>query len=123
MPGRRVGALKREGRRGAAVACILKGYPRLSETFIAQEIKGLEDHGIDIRIFSMRLPTDGAIHPVRGVLPMALRASHAGLDGCLLAPGNTAEAAILEALAVYPVVVEDGRILIEVPDGPLEISE
>ena len=64
MPGRRVGALKREGRRGAAVACILKGYPRLSETFIAQEIKGLEDHGIDIRIFSMRLPTDGAIHPV-----------------------------------------------------------
>jgi 3-phenylpropionate/trans-cinnamate dioxygenase ferredoxin component len=26
-------------------------------------------------------------------------------------------------LAVYPVVVEGGRILIEVPDGPLEISE
>ncbi|CAN5452478.1 hypothetical protein BH20CHL7_BH20CHL7_11370 [soil metagenome] len=26
-------------------------------------------------------------------------------------------------LAVYPVVVQDGRILIEVPDGPLEISE
>jgi 3-phenylpropionate/trans-cinnamate dioxygenase ferredoxin component len=26
-------------------------------------------------------------------------------------------------LAVYPVVIEDGRILIEVPDGPLEISE
>jgi magnesium chelatase family protein len=49
------------------------------------------------------LALDGAIHPVRGVLPMALRASHAGLDGCLLAPGNSAEAAILEALAVYPV--------------------
>ncbi len=28
-----------------------------------------------------------------------------------------------EPLAVYPVVVEDGRIMIEVPDGPLEISE
>ncbi len=27
------------------------------------------------------------------------------------------------ALAVYPVVVDGGRILIEVPDGPLEISE
>ena len=26
-------------------------------------------------------------------------------------------------LAVYPVVVEDGRVLIEVPDGPLEVSE
>jgi 3-phenylpropionate/trans-cinnamate dioxygenase ferredoxin component len=26
-------------------------------------------------------------------------------------------------LAVYPVVVEGGRILIEVPDGPLEVNE
>jgi len=26
-------------------------------------------------------------------------------------------------LAVYPVVVEDGRILIEVSDGPLEVNE
>jgi nitrite reductase/ring-hydroxylating ferredoxin subunit len=28
-----------------------------------------------------------------------------------------------QPLAVYPVVVEAGRILIEVPDGPLELSE
>jgi nitrite reductase/ring-hydroxylating ferredoxin subunit len=28
-----------------------------------------------------------------------------------------------EPLAVYHVVVEDGRIAIEVPDGPLEVSE
>jgi 3-phenylpropionate/trans-cinnamate dioxygenase ferredoxin subunit len=26
-------------------------------------------------------------------------------------------------LAVYPVVVEDGRVRIEVPDGPLEVNE
>jgi 3-phenylpropionate/trans-cinnamate dioxygenase ferredoxin component len=26
-------------------------------------------------------------------------------------------------LAVYPVVVEDDRIIIEVPDGPLEVNE
>jgi 3-phenylpropionate/trans-cinnamate dioxygenase ferredoxin subunit len=26
-------------------------------------------------------------------------------------------------LAVYPVIVEDGRILIEVPDGPLPVNE
>ena len=26
-------------------------------------------------------------------------------------------------LAVYPVMIEDGRILIEVPDGPLEVNE
>ena len=49
------------------------------------------------------LALDGAIHPVRGVLPMALGASHAGLDGCLLATGNTSEASVLEALSVYPV--------------------
>jgi magnesium chelatase family protein len=49
------------------------------------------------------LALDGAIHPVRGVLPMALRASHAGLEGCLLAAANAPEASVLEGLAVYPV--------------------
>lgn len=47
-----------------AVAFILKGYPRLSETFIAQEIRGLEQRGLDIRIYSMRHPTDKARHPI-----------------------------------------------------------
>ena len=26
-------------------------------------------------------------------------------------------------LAVYPVVIDDGRVMIEVPDGPLEVNE
>lgn len=47
-----------------AVAFVVKGYPRLSETFIAQEIRGLERLGLDIRLFSLRRPTDPAIHPV-----------------------------------------------------------
>jgi glycosyltransferase involved in cell wall biosynthesis len=46
------------------VAFVLKGYPRLSETFIAQEIRELERRGLDIRLYSMRLPTDPAVHPV-----------------------------------------------------------
>ena len=46
------------------VAFILKGYPRLSETFIAQEILGLERLGLDIRIVSLRRPTDRESHPV-----------------------------------------------------------
>ena len=46
------------------VAFILKGYPRLSETFIAQEIRALEQRGLDIRIISLRHPTDHALHPV-----------------------------------------------------------
>ena len=43
---------------------VLKGYPRLSETFIAEEILGLERRGFDIRIVALRRPTDDRIHPV-----------------------------------------------------------
>jgi glycosyltransferase involved in cell wall biosynthesis len=46
------------------VAFILKGYPRLSETFIAQEIRALEARGLPIRIVSLRHPTDIKRHPV-----------------------------------------------------------
>jgi len=47
-----------------AIAIVLKGYPRLSETFIAQEIRGLEARGLCLRLYSLRRPTDPAIHPV-----------------------------------------------------------
>ena len=47
-----------------AVGFVVKGYPRLSETFIAQEIRALEERGLDIRIVSLRHPTDRAIHPM-----------------------------------------------------------
>lgn len=50
----------------APVAFVLKGYPRLSETFIAQEIRSLERLGLDIRLYSMRRPGDGKRHPVHG---------------------------------------------------------
>ena len=46
------------------IAFVLKGYPRLSETFIAEEILGLERAGLDIRIVALRRPTDDRIHPV-----------------------------------------------------------
>jgi glycosyltransferase involved in cell wall biosynthesis len=46
------------------IAFVLKGYPRLSESFIAQEIRALELAGLDLRIVSLRRPTDGARHPV-----------------------------------------------------------
>jgi glycosyltransferase involved in cell wall biosynthesis len=47
-----------------AVAFVLKGYPRLSETFIAQEIRALEKRGLSIYIVSLRWPTDRKRHPV-----------------------------------------------------------
>ena len=43
---------------------VLKGYPRLSETFIAQEILALQRRGLALRIVSLRHPTDPASHPV-----------------------------------------------------------
>jgi glycosyltransferase involved in cell wall biosynthesis len=44
------------------IATIVKGYPRLSETFIAQEILGLEKRGIRQLIVSLRHPTEGKRH-------------------------------------------------------------
>jgi len=46
------------------IAIVVKGYPRLSETFIAQEILGLEKRGIEILIVALRKPYDPFIHEV-----------------------------------------------------------
>ena len=46
------------------VVFLLKGYPRLSETFVAQEIRGLEKAGLRIRIVALRHPTDRKTHPI-----------------------------------------------------------
>lgn len=54
------------------VAFVLKGYPRLSETFIAQEIAALERRGLRILIVSLRHPTDARRHPVHDEIRAAL---------------------------------------------------
>jgi len=46
------------------LAVVLKGYPRLSETFIAQELKALEARGHQFDIWSLRHPYDDRIHPI-----------------------------------------------------------
>jgi glycosyltransferase involved in cell wall biosynthesis len=46
------------------IVVLLKGYPRLSETFIAQELLGLERAGFRLELVSMRRPTDKKRHPV-----------------------------------------------------------
>ena len=48
----------------ATLAIIVKGYPRLSETFIAQEIEGLEQRGLRAVLISLRHPTETTHHPV-----------------------------------------------------------
>ena len=54
------------------VAFVLKGYPRLSETFIAQEIAALERRGLQILIVSLRQPTDARRHPVHDEIRAAI---------------------------------------------------
>jgi glycosyltransferase involved in cell wall biosynthesis len=54
------------------VAFVLKGYPRLSETFIAQEILALERLGLEILIVSLRHPTDRTTHPIHRQISAAL---------------------------------------------------
>lgn len=44
------------------VAYLLKTYPRLSETFILNEILGLEELGMPIAIFSLRRPAAEPVH-------------------------------------------------------------
>ena len=46
------------------LAIIVKGWPRLSETFIAQELVALEEAGLDFEIWSLRHPTDKKTHPL-----------------------------------------------------------
>jgi glycosyltransferase involved in cell wall biosynthesis len=46
------------------IAVVLKCYPRLSETFIAQELLELERAGYALHLVSLRHPTDKKRHPI-----------------------------------------------------------
>jgi glycosyltransferase involved in cell wall biosynthesis len=50
------------------VVVVLKGYPRLSESFIAQELHGLEQRGLALHLVSLRHPTDKLRHPVHELI-------------------------------------------------------
>ncbi len=49
------------------------------------------------------LSLDGTVRPVRGVLPMAIRARHDQRNGLIVPEANAAEAAVVDGLRVYPV--------------------
>ena len=50
------------------LAIVLKGWPRLSETFIAQELVALENRGMRFEVWSMRHPTDKKRHALHDAL-------------------------------------------------------
>ncbi len=49
---------------GPKLAVLVKGWPRLSETFIAQELVALQEAGHHFDIWSLRHPTDTKRHPL-----------------------------------------------------------
>ncbi len=51
---------------------VVKGYPRVSETFVAQEIAALERHGLPLTIVSLRRPYDQLTHPVHRTVQAAV---------------------------------------------------
>lgn len=55
------------------LAVVVKGWPRLSETFIAQEIVALEARGWRFDIWSLRHPTDVKRHPLHQQTQAGLR--------------------------------------------------
>jgi glycosyltransferase involved in cell wall biosynthesis len=61
------------GRAGGRIAVVVKGYPRLSETFIAQEVLALEGRGIPLEIWSLRHPTERHVHPMHERIRASVR--------------------------------------------------
>ncbi len=57
----------------APLAVLVKGWPRLSETFIAQELVALEEAGHRFDIWSLRHPTDTKRHPLHDRLRARVR--------------------------------------------------
>uniref|UniRef100_A0A9E8CQX9 Glycosyltransferase n=1 Tax=Bosea sp. NBC_00436 TaxID=2969620 RepID=A0A9E8CQX9_9HYPH len=55
------------------IAVAMKGYPRLSETFIAQELLGLQQRGLPFEIWSLRHPTDAAKHLMHNQITAPVR--------------------------------------------------
>jgi len=45
------------------VGYVVKMFPRLSETFILNEILELERRGVEVVIFSLKTPSEGRFHP------------------------------------------------------------
>ncbi|HWW03012.1 MAG TPA: YifB family Mg chelatase-like AAA ATPase [Candidatus Acidoferrum sp.] len=63
----------------------------------------LESNQLDNYVMVGELALTGGVRPVKGVLPIALRAREEGRTGILVPPENAAEAAVVAGLQVIPV--------------------
>ncbi|TRX72231.1 YifB family Mg chelatase-like AAA ATPase [Carboxylicivirga sp. M1479] len=58
-------------------------------------------HKLSDYILMGELSLDGSLQPVKGVLPMAIRAKEEGFKGCVLPLENAREAAVVEGIDIY----------------------
>lgn len=60
------------------IGFLVKIYPKISETFVLEEILGLERAGLDLHIFSLRRPTDAMTHAATAAVraPVSYPPSH-----------------------------------------------
>jgi glycosyltransferase involved in cell wall biosynthesis len=64
----RAGGAAAGGPAKRVVGVVLKGYPRLSETFIAQELLALEQRGLSLVLYALRHPTESRRHPIHDAI-------------------------------------------------------
>jgi glycosyltransferase involved in cell wall biosynthesis len=81
----------------AKVAYVMNGFPRLSETFIANEIHQLERLGLALRLYSVKREHEPIVHPVVA----AIRAPLTYLPKASSLSGTTLPAWLLENLAPF----------------------
>src|SRR5213075_3199594 len=70
---------------------------------IAAAAEQIETDQLENFVIVGELALTGAVRPVKGVLPIALRARADGRLGILVPPENAAEAAVVSGLSVIPV--------------------
>jgi len=62
-----------------------------------------QQHPLEDYIIMGELSLDGSLQPIRGALPIAIKANQEGFKGFILPKQNAKEAAIVEGIAVYGV--------------------
>ena len=103
-----------------SVCYVLRKFPVLSETFILNEILGLEELGVDVNIFSIERPNDPRFHaglaqlraPVvyfpgsddiqALVKALALEYGRQGVRACAIAPGLVESPGLLSWVETRP---------------------
>src|SRR5581483_4530247 len=80
----------------------------------------METAQLDNYVMVGELALTGAVRPVKGVLPIALRAREQGKQGIFVPPENAAEAAVVAGLQVIP--IQNLREAVSFLEGETKIS-